>query len=151
MKASGKLPDAVGNFFPLPNVIFHLGLSAEEIATYAFLLYCEDRKTYQCFPSYTTIGDAIGKTKNSVKKYVDGLRDKGLIETEPTKKTAKDGAVLNGNLLYTILPVDDAVRAYNEAQIYHAQIEFERQKIRRLKQRFNLNLSIGFKQKNTRC
>ena len=63
MKDSGKLPDAVGNFFPLPNVIFHLGLSAEEIATYAYLLYCEDRKTYQCFPSYTTIGNAIGKTK----------------------------------------------------------------------------------------
>ncbi len=143
MKASGKLPDAVGNFFPLPNVIFHLGLSAEEIATYAFLLYCEDRKTYQCFPSYTTIGDAIGKTKNSVKKYVDGLRDKGLIETELTKKTAKDGAVLNGNLLYTILPVDDAVRAYNEAQIYHVQIEFERQKIRRLKQNNHLKNKAG--------
>ena len=143
MKASGKLPDAVGNFFPLPNVIFHLGLSAEEIATYAFLLYCENRKTYQCYPSYTTIGDAIGKTKISVKKYVDGLRDKGLIETEPTKKIAKDGAVLNGNLLYTILPVDDAVRAYNEAQIYHAQIEFERQKIRRLKQKKHLKNKAG--------
>lgn len=143
MKASGKLPDAVGNFFPLPNVIFHLGLSAEEIATYAFLLYCEDRKTYQCFPSYTTIGDAIGKTKNSVKKYVDGLRDKGLIETEPTKKTAKDGAVLNGNLLYTILPVDDAVRAYNETQIYLANIESERQRIRRLKQKLDLKSKAG--------
>ena len=143
MKAPGKLPDAVGNFFPLPNVIFHLGLSAEEIATYAFLLYCEDRKTYQCFPSYTTIGDAIGKTKNSVKKYVDGLRDKGLIETEPTKKTAKDGTVLNGNLLYTILPVDDAVRAYNETQIYLANIESERQRIRRLKQKLALKSKAG--------
>ena len=134
---------AVGNFFPLPNMIFHLGLSAEEIATYAFLLYCEDRKTYQCFPSYTTISNAIGKTKNSVKKYVDGLRDKGLIETEPTKKIAKDGAVLNGNLLYTILPVDDAVRAYNEAQLYHAQFEFERQKIRQLKQKCDLKNKAG--------
>ena len=83
------------------------------------------------------------KQKNSVKKYVDGLRDKGLIETEPTKKIAKDGAVLNGNLLYTILPVDDAVRAYNEAQIYHAQFEFERQKIRRLKQKCDLKNKAG--------
>ena len=143
MKASGKLPDAVGNFFPLPNVIFHLGLSAEEIATCAYLLYCEDRKTFQCFPSYSSIGKAIGKTKNSVKKYVDGLREKGLIETEPTTKTAKDGAVLNGNLLYTILPVDEAVRAYNETQIYLANIESERQKIRQLKQKLDLKSKAG--------
>ena len=143
MKSSGKHPDAVGNFFPLPNVIFHLGLSAEEIATYAYLLYCEDRKTYQCWPSYTTIGNAIGKTKNSVKKYVDGLREKGLIVTEPTTKTAKDGAALNGNLLYTILPVDEAVRTYNETQIYLANIESERQKIRQLKQKQDLKSKAG--------
>ena len=143
MKNPGKLPDAVGNFFPLPNVIFHLGLSAEEIATYAYLLYCEDRKTFQCFPSYSSIGKAIGKTKNSVKKYVDGLREKGLITTEPTTKTAKDGAVLNGNLLYKILPVDEAVRAYNETQIYLANIEYERQKIRQLKQKLDLKSKAG--------
>ncbi len=143
MNDSGKLPDAVGNFFPLPNVIFHIGLSAEEIATYAYLLYCEDRKTFQCFPSYSSIGKAIGKTKNSVKKYVDGLREKGLITTEPTTKTAKDGTVLNGNLLYKILPVDKAVRAYNETQIYLANIESERQKIRRLKQKQDLKSKAG--------
>ena len=79
---------AVGHFFPLPNAIFHLGLSAEEIATYAYLLYCEDRKTFQCYPSFSTIGNHIGKTKNSVKKYVDGLRDKGLISTQTTKERA---------------------------------------------------------------
>lgn len=143
MKAPGKLPDAVGNFFPLPNVIFHLGLSAEEIATYAYLLYCENRKTYQCHPSYNTIGNAIGKTKNSVKKYVDGLREKGLIVTEPTTKTAKDGAALNGNLLYTILPVEDAVRAYNEAQLYLANIESERQKIRQLALKNGVTFKAG--------
>ena len=143
MKAPGKLPESIGNFFPLPNVIFHIGLSAEEIATYAYLLYCEDRKTFQCFPIYSSIGKAIGKTKNSVKKYVDGLREKGLIETEPTTKTAKDGTVLNGNLLYTILPVDEAVRAYNEAQLYFANIEYERQKIRQLKQKLDLKSKAG--------
>ena len=143
MKDSGKLPEAIGNFFPLPNVIFHLGLSAEEIATYAYLLYCEDRKTYQCHPSYKTIGNAIGKTKNSVKKYVDGLREKGLITTEPTTKTAKDGAALNGNLLYKILPVDDAVRAYNETQIYLANIESERQKIRQLALKKGVTFKAG--------
>ena len=37
----GPLP--VRDFFPLPNVIFDLGLTAEEIAIYAFLMRCEDR------------------------------------------------------------------------------------------------------------
>ena len=134
---------AVGHFFPLPNAIFHLGLSAEEIATYAYLLYCEDRKTYQCFPSYTTIGNAIGKTKNSVKKYVDGLRSKGLIKTEPTTKTAKDGAVLNGNLLYTILPIQNGIDVYNETQLYLAQLEWEQQKILRLAEKRGVNIKAG--------
>ena len=143
MKTSGKLPDAVGNFFPLPNAIFHLGLSAEEIATYAYLLCCEDRKTFQCYPSFSTIGKHIGKTKNSVKKYVDGLRDKGLISTQMTKKIAKDGAVLNGNLLYTILPIQNGIDVYNEAQFYLAQIESAQQKILLLAQKSGVNFKAG--------
>ena len=134
---------AVGHFFPLPNAIFHLGLSAEEIATYAYLLYCEDRKTFQCYPSFSTIGNHIGKTKNSVKKYVDGLRDKGLISTQTTKKIAKDGAVLNGNLLYTILPIQNGIDVYNETQMYHAKIEFERQKVRRRAIKLGVNFKAG--------
>ena len=134
---------SAGYFFPLPNIIFHLGLSAEEIATYAYLLYCENRKTFQCFPSYTTIGNAIGKSRNSVKKYVDGLRDKGLIKTEPTKKIAKDGAVLNGNLLYTILPIQNAIDVYNETQMYLAKIEFERQKVRRRARKLGVDIKAG--------
>ena len=134
---------AFGNFFPLPNMIFHLGLSAEEIATYAYLLYCEDRKTYQCHPSFSTIGNHIGKSKNSVKKYVDGLRAKGLIKTEPTTKTAKDGTVLNGNLLYTILPIENAINVYNERQKYLSKIESRRQKIRQLALKYGANFKAG--------
>ena len=120
-----------GNYFMLPNVVFQLGLSTGELATYAYLLRCEDRKTYQCYPSYKTIGQAIGKTKNAVKTYVDGLRDKGLIETKQTTITAKDGTVLNGSLRYTILPIENALNVYNETQKYLSEIESRRQKIRR--------------------
>jgi len=55
---------AYKNYFPLPNVIFSLGLSPGEIAVYSYLLYCEDRKTYQCHPSYKTIGRAVGMSTN---------------------------------------------------------------------------------------
>ena len=106
-------------------------------------MYCEDRKTFQCYPSFSTIGNHIGKTKNSVKKYVDGLRDKGLISTQTTKKIAKDGAVLNGNLLYTILPIQNGIDVYNETQLYLAQLEWEQQKILRLAEKRGVNIKAG--------
>ena len=40
--------DPIKNYFPLPNEIFSLGLSAGAIAVYGFLLHREDRRTYQC-------------------------------------------------------------------------------------------------------
>lgn len=132
-----------GNYFTLPNVMFQLGLSTGELATYAYLLRCEDRKTYQCFPSYKTIGQAIGKTRNAVKTYVDGLRDKGLIKTEPTTKTAKDGTVLNGNLLYTIQPIEHALNVYNERQAYLSGIESRRQMIRQLALKNGVTFKAG--------
>ena len=97
--------DFTKSFFPLPNAIFRIGLTSGEILVYTYLMYCEDRKTYQCHPSYSTIGEAIGMSKNTVKKNVDGLRKKGLITTEYTTVTTKDGRVHNGSLLYTLLPI----------------------------------------------
>ena len=45
-------------------------------------------------------------SNNTVKKHVDGLRKKGLITTEYTTVTTKDGRVHNGSLLYTLLPIE---------------------------------------------
>ena len=71
--------DPIKHYFPLPNEIFSLGLKAGEIAVYAFLLYCEDRKTFQCYPSYHTISKAIGVSVNTVCKYVKMLKTKVLL------------------------------------------------------------------------
>ena len=64
------------NYFTMPNEIFSLGLDASEIAVYAYLRCLENRSTYQCRPSYATIGKAIGRTKNTVMQYVDALSEK---------------------------------------------------------------------------
>lgn len=56
-------------FFPLPNELFILDLSPGEIAVYAYLMFCEDRDTYQCWPSYQTIGQRTGMSPNTVRKY----------------------------------------------------------------------------------
>ena len=109
--------DAIRNYFPLPNEIFRLGLSAGELAVYSFLLKCENRETYQCYPSYRTIGEAVGMSRNTVKRHVDSLVDKRLIYTEPTTVTLQDGTKRNGSLLYTIRPIHEAVEYHVEQQM----------------------------------
>lgn len=109
--------DAIRNYFPLPNEIFRLGLTPGELAVYSFLLKCENRETYQCYPSYRTIGEAVGMSRNTVKKHVDSLVEKRLIYTEPTTVTLKDGTKRNGSLLYTIRPIQEAVEYHVEQQM----------------------------------
>lgn len=97
------------NYFSLPNEIFSLGLSSGEIAVYAYLIFCEDRTTYQCYPSYKTIGKAVNMSKNTVRKHIAGLEDKCLIYTEPTSVITKGNLKRNGNLRYTIRPIQESV------------------------------------------
>lgn len=103
--------------FPLPNEIFLLGLCPGELAVYAYLLRCENRKTHQCWPSYKTIGKAVGMTENTVAKYVGNLENKGLIRTEPTTVTTKAGKRRNGNLMYTILPIQEVIDRHIQRQL----------------------------------
>ena len=120
MRVRGKNVDHIRNYFPVPNEIFRLGLSGGEILVYCYLMYCEDRTTYTCHPSYTTIGNAVGMSKRTVMKYVRTLEDKGLIETEPTTVTNHEGKNWNGNLKYTILPIQDIVEAKFQKELRKA-------------------------------
>ena len=105
----------------MPKAVFRLGLDYGEIALLAFLMYCEDRKTFQCHPSYATIGEAIGMSNNTVKKYVDSLERKGFIYTEPTMVSTRDGRAHNGSLQYTLQPIKPLEEAYFEKQICEAE------------------------------
>ena len=94
--------DSVKDYFPLPKEIFSLGLSTAEIAIYAYLLFYEDRQTFQCWPSYRKISEAFGLSPNTIRKHIRSLEERGLLVTEPTQVTTKDGRKRNGNLLFTI-------------------------------------------------
>ena len=110
--------DPIKNYFPVPNEIFSIGLNYREISLYCYLLRLENRETYQCWPSYKTIGKALGMSENTVSKYVHSLEDKALIRTEPTTVIwTTDGRPMNGNLRYTILPIQCAVDLYHERQM----------------------------------
>lgn len=122
-------PNPARNYYPMPKVLCQLGLSPGEIAVYSFLMFCEDRKTYQCYPSYRTIGEAVGMSRNTVSRYVRLLEEKGLICTERTTITLKDGRKRNGSLLYTILPPEQAVEQYNQHQLQLAETAAERRRV----------------------
>ena len=113
--------DRRGKYFPMPKIIFQLGLNANEIAILAYLMYLENRKTYQCHPSYAIIGDACSLSVNTVRKYVESLQRRGLIYTEPTKVKTRDGRTHNGSLLYTILPIQPIVDDYYQEQLSLAE------------------------------
>lgn len=116
------------HYYLVPNEVFNLGLSSHEIAVYNYLLRCEDRRTYQCHPSYRTIGKAVQLSENTVRKYVAGLEEKGLIHTEPSTITTKDGRVRNGSLIYTIRPIQEALEQNYQRQFLQAERDMERAK-----------------------
>ncbi len=120
--------DPVKNYFPLPNEIYQLGLSHGAIAVYGYLLRIEDRKTYQCHPSYATIGKAVGMSNNTVRKYVQELEERGLIVTEHTKIITKNGIKKNGSLLYTIIPLQEVMEQHYEQQFNALERTTERRK-----------------------
>ena len=101
----------------MPKNIFNLGLTSGEILVYTYLMYCEDRLTHQCYPSYSTIGEAVDMSNNTVKKHVKGLERKGLITTEYTTIKTKDGRTHNGSLLYTLRPLRPIEEAYFQKKI----------------------------------
>ena len=130
------------HYYLVPNDVFNLGLSSHEIAVYNYLLRCEDRRTYQCHPSYRTIGRAVRLSENTVRKYVAGLEEKGLIRTESSTIITKDGRVRNGSLIYTIRPIQEALEQNYQRQFRQAEESVERARVQKrlaeLEQRSNV-------------
>ena len=121
--------DPIKNYFQLPNEIFLLGLSPGALAVYSYLLCCENRETYQCWPSYKTIGNAVRMSTNTVRKYVCELEERQLISTENTSVTTKAGLKRNANLLYTIRPIQLALDQFYEQQLAQIDVAAERQRV----------------------
>ena len=99
----------LGRYFLLPNEIFTLGLTPGELSVYAYLIFCEDRETHQCWPSIGKICQHTGMSANTISKYIYQLEEKRLIDVEPTKVRTKEGMVRNGTLQFTIRPIQEAV------------------------------------------
>ena len=121
MKYYNNKRDIPSTYFPVPKSIFSLGLMSGEILVYVYLMYCEDRQTHTCYPSYSTIGEAVDMSNNTVKKHVKGLERKGLITTEYTTVKTKDGRTHNGSLLYTLRSLQPIEERYFKKKIREAE------------------------------
>ena len=124
-----------GNYrdgFFLPNELFQLGLDYGELAVYSFLKRCENRKTHQCWPSIKTIGEAVGMSENTVRKYIRQLEERGLITTEPTKVITKSSGRRNGNLLFTLRPIGEVIDQHYDRQLAELELATERQRVAKL-------------------
>ena len=119
------------HYAALPNVVWGLGLTPGELATYMYLIFRENRQTYRCHPSYEEIGRAIGRDKRSVPKYIDGLVEKRLIEVEPTTLTLADGTRCNGTLEYHLLNPRIAVEHFNEQALASGGVKLPKPKRKR--------------------
>ena len=111
------------NYFNTPNEIFTLGLSPGEFTVYFFLCRCENRHAHQCWPSYSTIGAATKMSVNTVRKHVCALTDKGLIRTEDTTVLTRSGLQRNGNLRYTIQPLEKVLEDHRQTDLQKIKAE----------------------------
>ena len=120
------------NGFFLPNEIFLWGLNAGGLAVYSFLRRCENRKTHQCWPSCETIGKAVNMSGNTVRKYIRQLEERGIITTEPTEVTTKTGEKRNGNLRFTLRPIQEMIDEHYARQMKELELAAERQRVAQL-------------------
>ena len=118
-------------FFLLPNAVFELGLHVYELAIYAYLLRIEDRRTWQCVVSYSTIPAKLEIPVNTAAKYVGLLEEHGLIVTERTDAITRDGLKHNGCPPYTIVPVPNAINAFHVWQLSALERAAARQQAQR--------------------
>ncbi len=130
---TGEVFDAV---FPLPNAVFQLGLKAGELLVYIYLHYQKGVRSGQCWPSYATIGAAVGMGRKTVQKHVHSLIDEGLIQAEDTTIRRRDGRSCNGSLLYTVKPIEQILKECEEEFLAELKLaETQRNWDRRCQQR----------------
>lgn len=117
---TGEVFDAV---FPVPNEVFQLGLKAGELLVYLYLHYQKGVRSGQCWPSYATIGAAVGMSRKTVQKHIGSLVNRGLIRVEETVIRRKNGRSYNGSLLYTVKPIEQILKEREKEFLAELKLE----------------------------
>ncbi len=123
--------DPIKNYYPMPNEAMTLGLCAGEIAVLNYLMYKEDRQTFECTVKYCDIGKAVKMSDNTVRKYVRMLEEKKFFWTEQTVLVTDEGEFRNGCLKYHIRPFQEPVDKDMERQFDAADEKMEKDKAKK--------------------
>ena len=107
----------VRSCFPMPNELFLFDLPANALAVYVYLLYRADRRTGQCYPGMPTMARALHLSRSTVLRCIKALEECGLIVTEQTDIVSKHGIKRNGNLRYTIVPMQQVMSERQERSL----------------------------------
>ena len=107
----------VRSCFPMPNELFLFDLSANALAVYVYLLYRADRRTGQCYPGMPTMARALHLSRSTVLRCIKALEECDLIVTEHTDIVSKHGIKRNGNLRYTIVPMQQVMSERQERSL----------------------------------
>ena len=71
-------------------------------------------------------------SENTVRKYIRQLEERELIATEPTEVITKAKGKRNGNLLFTLRPIQEVVDEYYARQLENVELAVERQRVAKL-------------------
>ena len=70
--------------------------------------------------------------RDTVRKYIRQLEERGLITTEPTEVLTKSSGRRNGNLLFTLRPIQEVIDQYYDHQLKELELATERQRVAKL-------------------
>ena len=71
-------------------------------------------------------------SENTVRKYLRQLEERGLIVTEPTEVITKSSGRRNGNLLFTLRPIQEVIDQYYARQLEELELATGRQRVANL-------------------
>lgn len=95
-----------GSKFELSNLVFRYGLSAFEIAVYAYLKSCSGARS-ACQVKISTIAKHSGCSVSSVRRALHSLRDKGFIDIKGNAQMLKSGGHRQTCNRYHLLDVSE--------------------------------------------
>ena len=85
----------------MPHRIFELGLTPIQFTVYSYLVSCLGQRDV-CWPSYKTISEACGISRNAAIQAIESLIQKRLIDKIPTTRRNAHGRTRTGNNEYVI-------------------------------------------------
>ena len=71
-------------------------------------------------------------SENTVRKCSRKLEERGIIATETTEVTTKAGEKRNGNLRFTLRPIQEVIDEYYARQMEDLELAAERQRVAKL-------------------